>query len=104
MSKHERLSRISSAITVWTLPEQLTNRRSRRWDGVKRFSKSAKSLPPRDLSAWIAGNPVDVLATNFNKPASLFERCPRKERSSRRTDSDSNQGRARTLDSCSEDV
>jgi oxalate decarboxylase len=32
-----------------------------------------------DLSAWIAGNPVDVLATNFNKPASLFERFPRKD-------------------------
>jgi oxalate decarboxylase len=24
-----------------------------------------------------AGNPVDVLATNFSKPASLFERFPR---------------------------
>ena len=32
-----------------------------------------------DLSAWIAGNPVDVLATNFNKPASLFEKFPRKD-------------------------
>ena len=32
-----------------------------------------------DLSAWIAGNPVDVLATNFNKPASLFEEFPRKD-------------------------
>jgi oxalate decarboxylase len=32
-----------------------------------------------DLSAWIAGNPVDVLATNFGKPASLFERFPRKD-------------------------
>ena len=32
-----------------------------------------------DLSAWIAGNPVDVLATNFNKPASLFETFPRKD-------------------------
>ena len=31
-----------------------------------------------DLSAWIAGNPVDVLATNFNKPASLFETFPHK--------------------------
>ena len=30
-----------------------------------------------DLSMWIAGNPVDVLATNFSKPASLFERFPR---------------------------
>jgi len=32
-----------------------------------------------DLSAWIAGNPVDVLATNFGKPASLFEKFPRKD-------------------------
>ncbi|HWE40645.1 MAG TPA: cupin domain-containing protein [Isosphaeraceae bacterium] len=30
-----------------------------------------------DLSMWIAGNPVDVLATNFGRPASLFERFPR---------------------------
>jgi oxalate decarboxylase len=26
---------------------------------------------------WIAGNPVDVLATNFGRPASLFEKFPR---------------------------
>ncbi|HEY2569437.1 MAG TPA: cupin domain-containing protein [Candidatus Udaeobacter sp.] len=32
-----------------------------------------------DLSAWIAGNPLDVLATNFGVPASLFERFPRKD-------------------------
>ncbi len=30
-----------------------------------------------DLSQWIAGNPADVLATNFNKPAALFEKFPR---------------------------
>jgi hypothetical protein len=30
-----------------------------------------------DLSQWIAGNPLDVLATNFGKPAPLFERFPR---------------------------
>jgi oxalate decarboxylase len=30
-----------------------------------------------DLSMWVAGNPVDVLATNFGRPASLFERFPR---------------------------
>jgi oxalate decarboxylase len=30
-----------------------------------------------DLSMWIAGNPIDVLATNFGKPASLFEEFPR---------------------------
>jgi oxalate decarboxylase len=29
-----------------------------------------------DLSMWIAANPVDVLATNFSKPTSLFERFP----------------------------
>jgi oxalate decarboxylase len=32
-----------------------------------------------DLSRWIAGNPTDVLATNFSKPASLFEQFPRKD-------------------------
>jgi oxalate decarboxylase len=32
-----------------------------------------------DLSEWIAGNPVDVLATNFGRPASLFEKFPRKD-------------------------
>ena len=30
-----------------------------------------------DLSQWIAGNPTDVLATNFSKPASLFEKFPK---------------------------
>ena len=29
-----------------------------------------------DLSQWIAGNPADVLATNFSKPAALFEKFP----------------------------
>jgi oxalate decarboxylase len=32
-----------------------------------------------DLSQWIAGNPLDVLATNFSKPADLFEKFPRKD-------------------------
>jgi oxalate decarboxylase len=32
-----------------------------------------------DLSMWIAGNPVDVLAKNFGKTASLFEKFPRKD-------------------------
>jgi oxalate decarboxylase len=30
-----------------------------------------------DLSEWMAGNPADVLATNFNQPASAFEKFPR---------------------------
>ena len=29
-----------------------------------------------DLSQWIAGNPADVLATNFSQPAELFEKFP----------------------------
>jgi oxalate decarboxylase len=29
-----------------------------------------------DLSEWIAGNPPDVLATNFGQPAALFENFP----------------------------
>src|SRR5438034_1339438 len=32
-----------------------------------------------DLSSWITGNPVDVLATNFNKPESLLRAFPRKD-------------------------
>jgi len=32
-----------------------------------------------DLSQWLSGNPADVLATNFSKPASLFERIPRRD-------------------------
>jgi oxalate decarboxylase len=32
-----------------------------------------------DLSAWFAGNPVDILATNFNKPESLIRTFPRKD-------------------------
>ena len=32
-----------------------------------------------DLSEWIAGNPPDVLATNFGQPALLFERFPRRD-------------------------
>jgi oxalate decarboxylase len=32
-----------------------------------------------DLSSWIAGNPSDVLATNFGKPAALFEAFPRRD-------------------------
>jgi oxalate decarboxylase len=30
-----------------------------------------------DLSQWIAGNPAEVLATNFSKPKSLFEQFPK---------------------------
>jgi oxalate decarboxylase len=32
-----------------------------------------------DLSEWIASNPPDVLAMNFGKPASLFEKFPRRD-------------------------
>jgi oxalate decarboxylase len=32
-----------------------------------------------DLSTWIAGNPADVLATNFSQPAALFEKFPHKD-------------------------
>lgn len=32
-----------------------------------------------DLSQWLAGNPVDVHATNFSKPAELFDKFPRKD-------------------------
>ena len=32
-----------------------------------------------DLSQWIAGNPVDVLATNFAQPAELFGKFPKQD-------------------------
>jgi oxalate decarboxylase len=32
-----------------------------------------------DLSQWIAGNPPDVLATNFGKPAAFFEKFPHQD-------------------------
>jgi hypothetical protein len=32
-----------------------------------------------DLSEWIAGNPPDVLATNFGKPAAVFDKFPHKD-------------------------
>ena len=31
-----------------------------------------------DLSQWIAGNPTDILATNFSVDASVFETFPRR--------------------------
>ena len=33
-----------------------------------------------DLTQWIAGNPTDILATNFSKPASLFEKFPHQDK------------------------
>jgi oxalate decarboxylase len=32
-----------------------------------------------DLSQWIAGNPLDVLATNFGQPAALFDKFPHRD-------------------------
>jgi oxalate decarboxylase len=32
-----------------------------------------------DLSQWIAGNPADVLATNFGQPSDLFEKFPHRD-------------------------
>jgi oxalate decarboxylase len=32
-----------------------------------------------DLTEWLAANPADVLATNFGKPAALFETFPRRD-------------------------
>ena len=29
-----------------------------------------------DLSQWIAGNPVEILATNFSQPAEVFGKFP----------------------------
>ena len=32
-----------------------------------------------DLSIWIAGNPRDVLATNFSQKPELFDKFPKKD-------------------------
>jgi oxalate decarboxylase len=32
-----------------------------------------------DLSQWFAGNPADVLATNFGQPAELFQKFPKQD-------------------------
>ena len=32
-----------------------------------------------NLSQWIAGNPLDILATNFSQDAAVFEKFPRKD-------------------------
>ena len=32
-----------------------------------------------DLSQWIAGNPAEILATNFGKPAALFDKFPKSD-------------------------
>jgi oxalate decarboxylase len=32
-----------------------------------------------DLTEWIAGNPIDVLATNFGQPPAVFEKFPKKD-------------------------
>ena len=32
-----------------------------------------------DLAQWMAGNPVDVLATNFNKPSATFRDFPSRD-------------------------
>jgi oxalate decarboxylase len=32
-----------------------------------------------DLSQWIASQPADVLAVNFNKPAATFDRFPKRD-------------------------
>jgi oxalate decarboxylase len=32
-----------------------------------------------DLTEWLAGNPADVLATNFGKPEAVFKKFPRKD-------------------------
>ena len=40
---------------------------------------NAGSYETIDLSQWIAGNPTDVLATNFGQPAELFEKLPHRD-------------------------
>jgi oxalate decarboxylase len=32
-----------------------------------------------DLAQWMAGNPADVLATNFSKPDATFQRFPTRD-------------------------
>jgi hypothetical protein len=68
-------------------PEKICRRLSSSWRNPEGKSSATvlakKQLSNNflaiDLSAWIAGNPVDVLATNFGKPTSVFEKFPRKD-------------------------
>lgn len=55
-----------------------------------RIGFNAGTYEAIDLSAWIAGNPVDVLVTNFNRQASLFEKFPRNDVFIWRINSESN--------------
>ena len=42
-----------------------------------------KTFPSRNIgsrfASLLAGNPLDVLATNFSKPVTLFERVPQRD-------------------------
>jgi oxalate decarboxylase len=40
---------------------------------------STKGKCDIDLSQWMAGNPADVLVTNFSKPAATFQRFPTRD-------------------------
>jgi oxalate decarboxylase len=37
------------------------------------------AAPAFDWARFSPGNPADVLATNFGKPASLFQKFPKKD-------------------------
>ena len=54
-----------------------------RWEGdtlvIDSVGFNTGTYESIDLCSWIAGNPVDVLATNFNKPESLICTFPRKD-------------------------
>jgi oxalate decarboxylase len=40
---------------------------------------NAGSYETIDLSQWIAGQPADVLATNFGRPAATFDAFPKRD-------------------------
>src|SRR5438034_7441389 len=92
--RHRRRCQRDHVWIAWPFPggTPALRRRRLRPPGLRPFDRKRRQQPSRiligfntgtyesiDLCSWIAGNPVDVLATNFNKPESLICTFPRKD-------------------------
>lgn len=62
-------------------PPQVDNKGGRLWLVDSTTFPISKTMTGAilDLSEWLAANPLDVLATNFGKPAAVFEKFPHKD-------------------------
>ena len=82
-----RLAAAATGPRRWRRATSATSRKGTgtrsRTSATSRAASSSGSTPAIyeeiDLSQWIAANPPDVLATNFGKPAALFEKFPHKD-------------------------